>query len=223
MNGRSVAAAGAERVQPGPARDPGAPARTSRGASLLEMLPALAVLAILVTCAVAALRPAAGRRSVDAAARSLAGHLRGHAGRALAEGREVALLFPAPGHEDEPLTDAADGASDGVSRADVAAGLDERLATWTLARDFPGVRIGRPPWPSIADVPPSTGRLTPSDPSVRFGASRSVVFDPEGHATPGTVYVTDRDAALCAVVVSGAAARIRVFCYEPSTDTWRMR
>lgn len=189
---------------------------------MLEVLQMLAASSLLFSLAAANLAPSARTRSVDAGARRLAGELRSLALRAVAESRELALVFPAAG-ADEPLQEAADGDGDGVSRADISSGQDPAARPFTIAAEVPGIRVGRPPWPEVPTPPPGDDRLRPGDPAVRFGRSRMVVFDAEGHATPGSVFVTDGAQSLCAVVVAGPTARVRTWCYDRPSNNWRLR
>ena len=195
--------------------------RNTEGRVLVELLALLAGSSLLLLLAAHNLLPSAGRRSVDAAARGLCGRFRALAHRAMAEGRELGLLFPRAG--DEPLREVSDGDGDGLSRSDVEAGRDSAGPAFNLATDFPGVRVGRPPWPSIPEPPPGGDRLRPSDPVVRFGRSRMATFDGEGHANPGSVFVTDGVSALCAVVVAGPTTRVRTWCYDQQAGSWRRR
>jgi hypothetical protein len=192
------------------------------GRGLLGLLQGLALVALLVTLAAGSLAPTARRRAVDLAARGLATRLRGLALAAVRDGRPRALAFPATG-ADEPLREVVDGDGDGIRRADVRRGVDPAGAAFTLAREHPGVRIGRPGWPSIAELPGRPGRILADEPAVRFGRARLAVLQPDGRATPGSVFVTDGREALCAVVVTGATARVRTFCYQRRSDAWSAR
>ncbi len=195
--------------------------RGQRGSTLAGLTVSLAGAALLLTLAAGALAPAAGRRAAESAARALAARIAALEVRAVSEGRETGLVF-GPG-ADEPWCEAADADGDGLSRSGVTNGTDASGPALRVAADVSGTRIGRPPWPSIAEVPPAGGRILAGDPAVRFGRARMAVFDPEGHATPGTVFVTDGRDALCAVVVAGATGRVRVWCYAREEDAWRLR
>ncbi|UCF68933.1 MAG: hypothetical protein JSV80_06495 [Acidobacteriota bacterium] len=188
---------------------------------MISLVVFVSVVPLVVLLAAARLEPAGRGRAVEAAARGLAGRLRQMSAKAVASGRAGAVVFPA-GEQDEPLSEAWDADGDGVSRADCERGQDDLGVLFTLGRDQPGTSISRPAWEDIADVPPSSGRLSIEDPAVRFGRSRMVVFDPEGHATPGSLFVSDRRTRLCAVVVHGATARVRTWCYERGEDRWRL-
>jgi hypothetical protein len=138
------------------------------------------------------------------------------------DGHARAVLFAAEGNG-EPVCEAVDADGDGIRRRSVAEGRDPAGAAYRLARDHPGVRLGRPAWPRIREIPPSRGSIGADEPTVRFGASRMTVFEPEGHATPGSLFVTDGRDALCAVVVYGVTARVQVWCYDRAQSAWVRR
>lgn len=192
------------------------------GAGLISIVQGLAVVAILVTLAVGALAPAAGARQVEGAARALAGRMREAGVRAVTEQRSIGLVFAETG-DGEPMSICADGDGDGVTRDDVLAGIDSCEAPLSLRGDHGSAGLRSIPWPSVAGLPPAGRRLTRSDPAVRFGASRMAVFTSDGDATPGSLTISDGNAHLCAIVVSGAGARVRALCYDRRADNWRER
>ncbi|RMG44760.1 MAG: hypothetical protein D6718_09070 [Acidobacteria bacterium] len=191
----------------------------ARGGSLAGLVVALAVFALLAAAAAARLAPAARGPAALAAARDLAARWRSLARAARADGRDRAIVFPLSGG-DEPLVEAADGDGDGVGRDDIARGVDAAGPPFTIARDHPGARIGKPRR-RLPAVPPSTGFIEPDDPAVRFGPSRMAVVTAEGHATPGSLFVTS-GGSVCAVVIHGAALRIRIYCLSAG-GAWRRR
>jgi hypothetical protein len=168
----------------------------------------------------AALRPVAGSTSTSAAARGLAARLRDLQVRAAAQGRSTGIVFP-PAGRDEPLRVVVDGDGDGVHRDDVRDGVDPTEPPFTLRRDHAGVVVGPPPWDDVPDVPPRPGTIGPSSRAVRLGAGRAAVFTGDGRARAGSVLITDRRHGLCAIVIHGATARVRVTCYDPASRSWR--
>ncbi len=196
--------------------------RGARGQTLLGALVAVAAFALIAGAAAERLRPAAQRRAVEAAAQSLAARMRALARAAQRDGHARAMVFSTAGNG-EPVREAVDSDGDGIRRRGVADGRDPAGAGYRLARDHPGVRLGRPAWPRIREIPPSGGTIGADDPAVRFGASRMTVFDPAGHATSGSLFVSDGSDALCAVVVYGVTARVQVWCYERTQRTWTRR
>jgi len=198
--------------------------RSQGGATLPELLVVLAIVGLGALAGSTTLVPAARARAVSGAARAVAGRFRLLSLAARADGRDRALVFPVAADGDEPLRVARDGDGDGISRRDVGDGTDPvEDGPYTLAREFPGVRVGRPPWEGVPDLPPSRRILGPGDPAVRFGRSRIAALDAEGHATPGSVFLTDGEDALCAVVVSGATARVRAWCFDRGRWAWRLQ
>lgn len=196
--------------------------RRGRGHTLLGTLLALALSGLLIGLVAVQLRPAAQQRAVEAAAHAIAARMRTLARAAAGDGRARAVVFAANG-SGEPLREAVDGDEDGVRRRDVTDGRDPTGAGYRLARDFPGVELGRPRWPGIRELPPARGTIGAAEPAVRFGTARMAVFDPSGHATSGSLFVTDGTDALCAVVVYGVTSRIQVWCYQPTRAAWMRR
>ncbi len=196
--------------------------RGARGQTLLGVLVTVAALALVAGVAADRLRPAVQGRAVEGAAQTLAARMRALARAAQRDGHARALVFSTAGNG-EPVREAYDAAGDGIRRRGVADGRDPAGAGYRLARDHPGVRLGRPPWPRIREIPPAGGTIGVEEPSVRFGAGRMTVFDPAGHATAGSLFVSDGTDALCAVVVYGVTARVQVWCYERARRTWTRR
>jgi hypothetical protein len=196
--------------------------RNARGQSALGALRAVAAVALIVGSAAELLRPSAHRRAVEAAAQSVASRMRALARAAARDGHARALVFAVEG-TGEPVREAVDADGDGIRRRSVADGRDPAGTAYRLARDHPGVSLGRPAWRRIREIPPSRGTIGAGEPAVRFGAARMTVFDPQGHATPGSLFVTDGRDALCAVVVYGVTARVQVWCYDRPQNAWTRR
>lgn len=189
------------------------------GHTLPGLLAGLAGLGLLAGLAGGALIPSAGGRSAENAARNLSGRMRALSHRAAAEGRSCGLVFGS-GASVEPLREAADGDGDGLSRADLFQGTDVASPAFFLARDFPGVRLGLPQWSGLVDLPPGNRPLSPADPPVRFGAAKMAVFDPQGNATAGSLFITDGAHGLWALVVNGSTARIQIWRFDRARRGW---
>ena len=196
--------------------------RDPRGQTALGALIAIAAVGLLAGSAAEQLRPLAHRRSVESAAQSVAARMRTLARAAARDGHARAMVYAADGNG-EPVREALDADGDGIRRRSVAEGRDPAGAAYHLARDHPGVRMGRPAWRRIREIPPSHGTIGAEEPPVRFGTARMTVFDPQGHATPGSLFVTDGRDALCAVVVYGVTARVQVWCYDRAQSAWTRR
>jgi hypothetical protein len=112
-----------------------------------------------------------------------------------------------------------DGDGDGVSAADVAAGVDPVFrAADLLETHFPRARFG------VAGGVPAideTRMLTSSDDPIRLGAADQLTLGPLGTATSGTVYIASRAGVQFAVRIAGVTGRARVLRYHPGVRAWR--
>ncbi len=192
------------------------------GRALLSLLAALGALATLVGLA-PSLLPAARRRHTLGAARTLAAAVRGQSLAARLDGRARALVFPAAADADLPIVLARDTSGDGVSRAGLRAGEDRRTGWLALGAEHGEAGIGVPSWTGAPAPPPGRGLLDPTSDPVRLGTERVLVLTPEGHATPGSVMLTDGRERVCRVVVHGGTGRVRVHCLDRREGRWRER
>lgn len=186
------------------------------GFTLLETAVALAVLLVMFAVAVPHVRAYSEHAYVEAAGRAFETEFRRAQSIAVRSQAQTALVFEA---DDEPPTYAlyADRNHNGVRRADIGSGVDERIAgPWALAAGLPGVRVAI--LPGLRVIPPGTGPLATSDP-IRFGNSDILSFGPLGTATPGTFYLAGRQLQAAVRVVAGTA-RVRLLVCRPG-GTWR--
>lgn len=187
------------------------------GYSLVEMLVVIGIVAVAVVVAVPGLGQAADAADAAGAARYLAAIVARARLEAARRQAAVALRFGA-GIDDPPFTLVLDGDGDGVTAADVAAGVDPamrpadqvswhfRRARLTIARSAPGIE--------------GSAALAAGDDPVQFGAARQVTLTPLGTATSGTVYISSRAGALWAVRIAGVTGRSRVLRLQPGTAQW---
>jgi hypothetical protein len=114
-----------------------------------------------------------------------------------------------------------DGNGNGLRTTEVRTGTDRaREARRRLGADVNGVEFGIPPGGPFPEAPPGTGTLVSGDDPVRFGRSDLVSFSPDGSASSGTLYVTDGRDGLCAVVLFGPTARVRVWRFDRRNGRW---
>lgn len=163
------------------------------------------------------LSQAADAAEAAAAARWLAGRVAIARATAARERRTIALRFS----DGDPVAfdTVADGDGDGVSAADVAAGIDPVVrAGERVDQHFPRVRFG------VGRALPAIDEarlLAPGDDAVRFGAANQLSLTPVGTASGGTAYLVSRGGRQYAVRISGVTARARVLRYEPGDGGWR--
>ena len=114
-----------------------------------------------------------------------------------------------------------DGDADGIRSADIRSGKDRPSGTvYRPDEGRPGVRFGLPAGLPIPRIPPARGWLNQGEDPIRFGRSDIVSFSPLGSVTPGTVYLTDREGRLAALVLFGATARMRIRFFHRASGEW---
>lgn len=183
------------------------------GASLVESLLTLSILAMVSAMGVPVVGAARDALREKQACQWLASHLRSTRQQALLAGRRTAVLFDVDHNGEWGLRTCADGNGDGVSRADIDRGLDTCThPSWPLAAWVPGAAIDR-----RADVPDPSGNYSLP---VAFGTARQVTFSPSGTSSSGTATVRTRGGRHCAVRVAGVTGRVRVVTFDPRTRQW---
>lgn len=175
------------------------------GATLIDAMFSLGVIAVIATMAVPNVLGGADRSRGLAAARYLAGRIAIARAHAIARSANVALRFreDADGVRFDMV---ADGNGNGVRTADIDGGIDRGVeAAVSLSDMFPGVSI------ALTDESPGTA-------AVQIGRTSLLSFSPAATATSGTIYIRGRDGTQWAVRVLGATARTRVLRLESSGE-----
>ena len=202
----------------------GRPRRGSKdrtGFTLLELLIATTILALLATLAVPPLRQQIAQHRVRLAAAEVASTLWTARGSAVRYGVAVAIRFEFEESDAEPVFSLyADGDGDGVRTADLNSGTDPRIGRPArLLHVGRGVHFGFPDDLEPAEFTGS-GRLDRLDDPVRFGRSNIASFSPAGTASPGTVFLTD-GYHLFAVRVYSRTGKIQVLRYVRERELWK--
>jgi Tfp pilus assembly protein FimT len=177
------------------------------GHTLLELLFAVACMAVVSGIAVASIGRTIERSRGLAAARYLAARMTLARTQAVTWGSAVALRFEQTA-AGLAFSVHRDGNRNGVLTADIQQGIDRQIErAMPLAEQFPGVHIGLARGVALSDP-------------VHIGRTSLVSFTPAGTSTSGTIYVLGADGTQWAVRVLGATGRVRVLRYTPARDEW---
>ena len=188
--------------------------------TLPEGLVVVAVLGITAGIGAGPLREGLARARLASAAREIGQRMILARWNAVANGRSVGLRFEPEG-SGWRVASYLDGDGDGIRTGDIRDGRDTALGRpFRPADGRGGVRFGVPPG-RYPRVPPSRGWVEGGEDPIRFGRSDIASFSPMGSATAGTVYLTDGDGRMAAVVVFGTSARVRVVRFDTAARRWR--
>jgi len=194
--------------------------RTWRGWTLLELLAALAVIALGLAAALPALARTRSAALCAAGARHMATSIQALRWRSAARATGHGLLF----ERDERgwrWVEARDGNGNGLRTAEVRSGVDPVLgAPRRLEDEVFGMTLGFPPGGPYPRIPPGSGPIEPLDDPIQIGASDLLAFGPQGTSSSGTIYLTDGRARLAAIVLFGATGRLRVWSFDPERGVW---
>jgi Tfp pilus assembly protein FimT len=182
--------------------------------SLPEIMASIGLASLALAMAGPVAADTSRRWRLDGAARALAMEIHRARMEALSRGRSTGIHFSRSAGGGRWRFH-VDGSGDGsITRAAIAAGRDQPLGPEVdMAARHSGVRIGIPAGPVVPRIPPAGGFLSASDDPVAFGGSDIFSASPTGEGSSGTLYLTDGH-ALRAVVVSGAAGRVRIWRWD---------
>jgi prepilin-type N-terminal cleavage/methylation domain-containing protein len=189
-----------------------------RGLTLVELLIALAIIGMMATFIAPAFQNLRRRAAAAAAAREIEAILYLARSRALMKGRNSGVRFAQlRGEWCYAIYDDGDG--DGVRNDDIARGIDRPLFDpRPVLKQSRGNATIAAPVHTIVD--PDGDELTPYSSPVQFNKSSICSFSPLGEATPGTIYLSDRNMAVFAVRVYGATGRTRLIRWNEAKRKW---
>ncbi|MGA7989796.1 MAG: GspH/FimT family pseudopilin [Thermoanaerobaculia bacterium] len=191
---------------------------SERGVSLAETAAVLCILGLVFAMSIPALSEILAEESLGTAAREVAAILTAARARAVFQGAEVGVKWVANAG-DLVLSVFQDGNGDGVTTADIKKGVDRLVAgPYWLGSRYPGVTFSFVPGMNGAD--PGDAPIGDLADPVRFGKSNICSFSPVGHASPGTVYLSNRKTRQAAVRVSPATAKIQIWTWHGKKLKW---
>jgi hypothetical protein len=191
------------------------PGTPESGASVVELVVAVAVAASLAGTAFATMAGSRDALAGAGAARYLAARVHKARAAALARGAHVALVFWGSA-SDLCYGLVVDGNRNGVRTADIASGIDRQVEPCERLGDhFAGVTFGIEPG---VTEPESATPIAGSP--LRLGGSTALSFGPDGGATSGTVYFRNRTGQQFALRVLGATGRSRALRFDARGRRW---
>ncbi len=195
--------------------------RADRGITLPESLVALAILAAAAIVAVPAGADLLSSARAEAGASRMGSRFRALRFESVAARRNRGLLFERSGAS-WVFYEIEDGNGNGLRTAEVRSGVDRTLSgPHRLEDEVEKATPGIPPGGPYPEAPPGASLLDEGSDPVQFGRSKLISFSPDGSASSGTLYVTDRRNGLAAVVLYGPTARVRVWRWDAAGRRWR--
>ena len=178
--------------------------RACAGYSLLEVHVALGIILIMLAVALPNILGFRQEAALVGAAHGFKAQFMRARSIATTKNTQTAIRFETDADGTPMYSTYIDGNFNGVYSAEIAAGIDTRIAgPFRLDAGQSGVIVG-----VLPDVPaPDGGRLGPEP--IRFGNSRMVSFSPIGTGTPGTFYLRTKS-TMAGVRVTGGTARVRI-------------
>lgn len=193
------------------------------GASLLELLVFLIIFGIVSAVSLPMILHSAARIRVELAAQEIAGVL--HLARisAVRGNAKVAVKFGTAPSGQVTYALYRDANGNGVRNREIVSGLDPEIRPPVVLSHFGRrVRFGFP-----RDVTPprdpgnARKRLSRLDDPIRFNRSDLASFNPDGSATPGSVYLTDGVDRLAVVRINNISSKITIRHYDFEDERWR--
>jgi type II secretory pathway pseudopilin PulG len=190
------------------------------GISLIELMIAAVVLAIILTTALPGLKEARGAAAVGGASRQLQGLLFRCRAVAILNGRACAVVFERRGDGSWRCFIVQDGDGDGIRRADIDRLIDPIISEVVFFETGEaGLGILKD---EFVPDPSGRGRLRGNlDDPVRAGRGDIITFTPRGTATPASIYFTDHRARMRVLRVYGGTGRVISRVWRSGWPKWR--
>ncbi len=174
------------------------------GYSLLELLVVLGIILIMGVVALPNLLGFRQEAALVGAAQGFKAQFMRARSVATSKNTQTAIRFETDADGTPMYSTYIDGNFNGVYSAEIAAGIDTRIAgPFRLDAGQAGVIVG-----VLPDAPAPDGGRLGTEP-IRFGNSRMVSFSPIGTGTPGTFYLRTKS-TMAGVRVTGGSARVRI-------------
>jgi len=192
-----------------------------RGTSLPELLVVLLILGLVSSLSLPALRDLLAEEGLATAAREVSAVLTAARERAVFQGADVGVKWISSGG-DLVLSVYQDGNGNGVTTADIRKGIDRLVAgPYWLRGKYPGISFSFVP--GFDGLDPGGAPIGDLADPLRFGRSDICSFSPLGKASPGSVYLSNRQRRQAAVRVTPLNAKIQIFTWHGKKLKWIKR
>ncbi|HEX7614930.1 MAG TPA: GspH/FimT family pseudopilin [Thermoanaerobaculia bacterium] len=192
-----------------------------RGTSLFELLVVLIIFGLVFALSVPALLDLLSEESLATAAREVSSILTTARARAVFQGADVGVKWISSGG-DLVLFVYQDGNGNGVTTADIRTGVDRLVAgPYWLRGKYPGISFSFVP--GFDGLDPGGAPIGDLADPLRFGRSDICSFSPLGNASPGSVYLSNKERRQAAVRVTPATAKIQIFTWHGKSLKWIKR
>jgi type II secretory pathway pseudopilin PulG len=192
-----------------------------RGTSLFELLVVLIIFGLVFALSVPALLDLLSEESLATAAREVSSILTTARARAVFQGADVGVKWISSGG-DLVLSVYQDGNGNGVTTADIRTGVDRLVAgPYWLRGKYPGISFSFVP--GFDGLDPGGAPIGDLPDPLRFGRSDICSFSPLGNASPGSVYLSNKERRQAAVRVTPATAKIQIFTWHGKSLKWIKR
>jgi Tfp pilus assembly protein FimT len=210
----------AANTAPAPCARAGRTAHSMRGhagSSLIEVLAATALMALMAAMAVPIGLSRADQHRLDAAARYIRGRCFEARAEAIKRSAFVAIRFEPDAAGDAAFQLFLDGNRNGVRTRDIDDGIDRAMVGKDRLGDhFPGIRFGVSG--GLTGIA-AGDTLSEGDDPIQIGSTDLLSFSPDGSATAGTLYIRS-DRGQRAVRILGATGRTRLLSYWFPERRW---
>ena len=192
-----------------------------RGTSLPELLVVLLILGLVSSLSLPALRDLLAEEGLATAAREVSAVLTAARERAVFQGADVGVKWISSGG-DLVLSVYQDGNGNGVTTADIRKGIDRLVAgPYWLRGKYAGISFSFVP--GFDGLDPGGAPIGDLADPLRFGRSDICSFSPLGKASPGSVYLSNRQRRQAAVRVTPLNAKIQIFTWHGKKLKWIKR
>lgn len=191
------------------------------GYTLTELLMVLLVIVLILSISIPYMAGMISRGKVRAAAREITALFRAARFEAVSKRKYIGFEFlkKEDGYHFRKIQD---GNANGIRKSDINKGVDIPLdGDWQIRNRYGNIDFSILTGKPIKKIPPGTGIIENPDDPIKFGRSDIISFSPSGHASSGSIYISDEKSHMMGIVVFGPTVRIRVWDYDYEQSLWR--